>query len=664
MVVLFVDPDPAVRSRRASLLAQAGHSVHEAADAESAVAVAQQLEALDVLVAQGVLGGGFSGFDLRDAVRAKFPGLRTVVTSRDELSEFGAQVEDSVLLGEPVGDEALAAAVARAGGTGTAVDPEPPAGEAPEDEKTAPDAPPLLAPGTAIGNYVIRERLYVEKDSETYLAFQQAVKREVALVLLLPELLGDAAVVEGFLERSRVKAAITHPRIAPLYEAQKTGGWMYYTREMPHGRSIEELIATGAKFGEKTLADVIAGVGEAMSQAELRGYHYRMPTARDIFVDQEHEASIVNVFRPQTGKAQDYAADTGRFLMMLRPLCDGPRARHLVEELARQKLDWEKLRRRAVDLQEQHRQDSLLRRADSKEAHEIVAARSAAEGISFWAWAGLALAVVGSLAVVVLRSSSEPPVEPLAAEMVVVPAGEFIFQRDGTRALPEFWIDKYEVTISQYDEFLRALAADPKRARAWDHPDQPASKKTHKPGNWDGILAAARSGGEVDKQRVDVNTPVVNVDWWDAAAYAKWRGRRLPTEEEWEKAARGTEGFSYPWGDEPMPRAANLGDDFDAAGRNGGKLDGFNRLAPVNKNPRDVSPFGVVGMAGNVEEWTATWADHPDYPDKRVPLVRGGSFATKSSAELLTARLFYKSPESLSEARGFRTASDQPPPVP
>ena len=141
----------------------------------------------------------------------------------------------------------------------------------------------MLAPGTELGNYVIKERLYVEKDTETYLAFQKAVKREVALVVLMPDLLGDAAAVEGFLERSRVKAAITHPRIAPLYEAQKIGGWMYYTREMPHGRSLEELMTTEAKFGEKTLADVIAGVCEAMSQAELRGYHYRMPTAARYF---------------------------------------------------------------------------------------------------------------------------------------------------------------------------------------------------------------------------------------------------------------------------------------------------------------------------------------------------------------------------------------------
>ncbi len=662
MVVLYVDPDPGLRSRRAALLVQAGHTVHEAGDAESAVAVAQQLEPLEVLVTESFLGGGFSGFDLRDAVRAKFPRLRTVVTSRQAPSDLSAWLEDSVVLREPIRDEALVAAVT--GGPRSADGPAIEPAEASAAEASAAEAPPRLVPGTELGNYIIKERLYVEKDTETYLAFQKAVKREVALVVLMPELRGDAAAVEGFLERSRVKAAITHPRIAPLYEAQETGGWMYYTREMPRGRSLEELMAMEAKFGEKTLADVIAGVCEAMSQAELRGYHYRMPTARDIFVDEELQASIVNVFRPQTGKERDYAADTGRFLAMLRPLCDGPRAIYLVDELAQQKLDWEKLRQRAADLQERNRHDSLLKRADPKAAHEIVAARSAAKGVPFWSWAGLALAVLASIVVMVLRRTAAAPVEPVAEEMVVVPEGEFIFQQAGRRTLPEFWIDKYEVTISQYDEFLKALAADPKRARAWDHPDQPSSKKSHKPLNWDGFLAAARSGGEVDKQRVDVNCPVVNVDWWDAAAYAKWKGRRLPTEEEWEKAARGESGNAYPWGDEALPGAANLGDDFDSSGVAGGKTDGFNRLAAVNKNPKDFSSCGAVGMAGNVEEWTATWEDHPDYPDKRVPLVRGGNFATRSSPELLTARLFYKSPESSSEARGFRTAADQPPPAP
>ena len=277
----------------------------------------------------------------------------------------------------------------------------------------------------------------------------------------------------------------------------------------------------------------------------------------------------------------------------------GRAAIYLVEELAQQKLDWEKLRQRAVDLQEQHRHDSLLKRADPKEAHEIVAARSAAKGVPFWAWAGLALAVLASIVVVVLRRVRRAPVEPVAEEMVVVPAGEFVFQRNEQRTLPEFWIDKYEVTISQYDEFLKALAADPKRARAWDHPDQPASKKSHKPGNWDGFLAAARSGRRRQqaaggrelsrRERGLVGCRRLREMEGAPPAHARRSGKRPPA---------ATDGRAYPWGDEAMPGAANLGDDFDSLGTAGGKTDGFNRLGAVNKNPKDISPCGAAGHGG------------------------------------------------------------------
>ncbi len=664
MVVLYVDPDPGVRLKRASMLVHSGHTVHSVESAEDAVNVAEQLESLDVLVTEGVLGGDFTGFDLRDGVRGRFPDLHTVITSRNDLSELSAHFEDSSVLSEPLEDGVLIGAVANASGSPVKSDSESASAVTADEGLDAKDASPILMPGKILGNYVIKECLYTEKDSETYLALQQSVKREVALVLLKPELLNDAAAVEGFLERSRVKASITHPRIAPLYEAQQIDGWMYYTREMPHGRSLEKLIAAGVKFKGKMLTDVIVGVSEAMSLAVQRGHHYRMPTARDIFFDEEQQASIVNVFRPKTGKDRDYAADTGRFLMMLRALGEGPRSRQMLEALARQKLDWEKLNRRAVGMQEQNRTASLLKRADSKEAHEIVAARSAGKGVSVLAWVGLAIAVIGSIFVIVYRGASAPPVKPLAEEMAEVPAGEFVFQRDGKRTLSKFWIDKYEVTIAQYDEFLKALDTDPKRGIAWDDPLQPASKKTHKPAKWDEIYAAALSGGAVDKQSVNINCPVVMVDWWDAAAYAKWKGRRLPTEEEWEKAARGTDGRVYPWGNTAMPQAANLRADHVENGKKSESIEGFKRWEPVNKKIKDISPCGAIGMAGNVEEWTATWGDHPDYPDKRVPLVRGGSFVAPSSNELLTARHFYKSPESSSEALGFRTASDQPPPAP
>ena len=656
MVVLYVDPNSESRNYRAGLLVHAGLTVYEADSAESAASVAQHLKELDVLVTEGVLGGDFTGFDLRDGVKPRFPNMRTVFTSRFDLTQFAAQIGGSPVIYEPVDDAQLVAAVVQ----------ERPAGDS--NGRTSEGPPPLLAPGTTLGNYLIKERLYSEPDSETYLAEQQTVHREVALVVLKPELVDDPRQVWHFQERSRVKAAISHPRIAPLFEAQQTGSWHFYTREMPHGRSLDELIVAKQKFGEKVLADIIAGVSEAMSQAVLRGYHYRMPTARDVFVDSEHEASIVNVFRPDTGKPRDHSADTGRFLIMLRSLADGPRSRHLIEELAREHLDWETLRRRAADLQNEHRQRSLLKRADTKEVSEIKSAQSA-RGMPLWAWGVLLVVLLAGIFAIAQRRSTAIVV-PVEEEMVVVLAGEFVFQKGQKRSLPEFWIDRTEVTIGQYAEFLDALAADPKTAKKYDHPEQPRTKKNHEPKGlaegrtWADTLTLAKTNGSFNNQRLDVNCPVVNVDWWDAWAYAKWKGRRLPTEEEWEKAARGTDGRVHPWGNEAKPGAANLGEDYDPDGKKGGKVDGFNFWASVTRIKKDVSPCGAVGMEGNVEEWTETRNYHPDYPDLLVPIVRGGSFASKTSTDLLTARYFSKSADHANLARGFRTVSDKAPSAP
>jgi formylglycine-generating enzyme required for sulfatase activity len=165
----------------------------------------------------------------------------------------------------------------------------------------------------------------------------------------------------------------------------------------------------------------------------------------------------------------------------------------------------------------------------------------------------------------------------------------------------------------------------------------------------------------VNGQAIDLDSPISRVDWWDAYAYAKWKGQRLPTELEWEKAARGPTGLVFPWGNDPSPAAANLGDDYDPKGLTGGATDGFSLWAPVRKIAKDVTATGVVGLAGNVEEWTSSWATHPELPDVRVPVVRGGHFGLKSSAQLLTRRYFADSASEDALARGFRTASDLPP---
>ncbi|WP_053332412.1 SUMF1/EgtB/PvdO family nonheme iron enzyme [Verrucomicrobium spinosum] len=527
------------------------------------------------------------------------------------------------------------------------------------DEDEEYKKPPLLAPETVLGNYVIKERLYAEPDTESYIAVQKGVHREVVLVVLKPEKIANPSAVSDFQERQRVKAAVAHPRIAPLYEGLQIGRYHFYTREMPHGMTVDKLHETGEKFGEKILADIIGHIAEAMSYATHRGYHYRMLSGRDVFVDSEHQASIVNVFRPAGSRTRDFVADTKKLLYMLRTVADGPRARHLIDDLVKENLDWEGLRQQAIEFQEEFRERSLLKRADTKEAQVIESARQSR--VPAWAYAIAGVLLIGLGAVVVQRITGSPkPAAPVEQTMKLIPEGKFLFRRGETKELPAFWMDTHEVTIGQYAMFLDALEKDPSASKAYDHPDQPKTKKNHRPERWEAYLAAARTGGFFNNQPMDLNCPIVNVDWWDAFAFAKWRGHRLPSEEEWEKGARGTDGRSFPWGPEPLPAAANLGTDYDPKGK-GGDVDGYNYWAPVNKISKDVSPEGIVGMAGNVEEWTSTWSTHPDYPDLLVPVVRGGHFAQKTPSNVLSSRTYAQSASEATLARGFRTVSDKAP---
>jgi len=150
-------------------------------------------------------------------------------------------------------------------------------------------------------------------------------------------------------------------------------------------------------------------------------------------------------------------------------------------------------------------------------------------------------------------------------EMILIPGGPFLFGPDKqTKELPSFYIDRYLVTNDEY----RAIVD----AKGYSFPP-----------HW-------RKGAPLPGTG---NHPVVQVTWFDAAAYAEWAGKRLPSGPEWEKAARSTDGRVYPWGDLFDPLRLNCGDK------------GPMTTLPVGQfSPQGDSPYGLADMAGNVYEWT------------------------------------------------------------
>lgn len=215
-----------------------------------------------------------------------------------------------------------------------------------------------------------------------------------------------------------------------------------------------------------------------------------------------------------------------------------------------------------------------------------------------------------------------------STEAILIPPGAFIMGTDiepfyGTAlerskhatldespihalTLAPYYIDRYPVTNAEYDLFTQSTEYPP-------------------PAHWGG----AKSPSE------EANLPVVGVNWHDATAYAQWAGKRLPTEAEWEKAARGVDGRIYPWGDVFEPSNPAEERHSVEGNTNNGLITQLltDHLTPVGNRPRVSSPYGADDMVGNVWEWTADWykpyneSHHRtrDYGAKQK-VLRGGSW--------------------------------------
>jgi len=243
--------------------------------------------------------------------------------------------------------------------------------------------------------------------------------------------------------------------------------------------------------------------------------------------------------------------------------------------------------------------------------------------------------------------------------------------------LNAYYLDRYEVTNARYQKFVAATGHTP--PIIWGQNGYLLKPRLDELSQLDieklRRLASRSFRLDIDTRAMDKKSlldaiaerlryldkePVIDVNWQDAAAFCAWAGERLPSEAEWEKAARGTVGNEYPWGNEWVAGRSNSGEEMWNDG-----------VAPVGSYATDKSAYGVFDMAGNVSEWVQDW--YQPYPSttyqsdafgEKFKVLRGAAWGREGHYAMHQfqrgAYRFYLDPNSILEDVGFRCAKDAP----
>lgn len=535
----------------------------------------------------------------------------------------------------------------------------------PTHPRTATVAPPapaagwrLLGPGVAVGGYVLERRIGEGGMSAVYLATDAALGRRVALKVLQPNLVGDAGMRRRFLREGRIARGLSHPNVVPVFDVVAEGDLVALVMEYVDARTLAEFVsAWRGAVPLEVAAEVADGILAGLEAAHELGVVHRDLKPGNVLVEERAGHLVARIIdfgiarvlegttytlsgavlgtcrymspeqaksRPVDPRADLYAFGVVLFEMLTgRPPFVDPQPFALMMAHATQPPPAPTSLRPDLPAAV----EAVILRCLAKEPAERPPSATALRGelrdAIPWAAAAPRRVLTGP--------------RPNGHVLCEVPAGPFAMGPERrTVWLDAFGIDRWPVTNRQYHAFVKTTGY---------RPDDPTLFLKHWPS-----VAGGPSAAQADQ-------PVVYVSHGDALAYASWLGLRLPTEAEWEKAVRGTDGRRYPWGAEaPTAERAWFGS------RKG--------PAAVGQRPAGASPFGVQDAVGQVWEWTADEDDptflregpttnprRPVGPKAVSAAVRGGAWMFDDPKALRTTARTAFPVGSRMDGVGFRCAS-------